>query len=221
MAVDVTVSKTLTGSQVTDTLTGGGSGLTLGQVVNGAYAPIINQGLNTGHQDVYVHHNATIDPITDCKTFIGQYSQAYGGADSAANDIITLIGKGQIDNEATANNGDGLSAGLRIEHGGIDIGSLGASAFLPSRAQVNIYGNDGSQGIDLASAFDLHVDAMVYDNASVEVDATAPETGKIGISTDSALGNNAHVGLRIYLEQTAPDGGVLQWDWVFAYSFTA
>lgn len=222
MAVNVTISKILNPpTAVSDALAGGGTGLDLGQVVNSAYVPIISQAANTGHQDVYVSHDATVDPIQDCKTFVAQFSQTYGGADSAAADIATLIAKGQADNEATANNNDGLSSGLRIEHGGIDISGLGASAFLPSRAQVDIYGNNGTDGIDLASAFDLHVDAMVYNNAGTEVDATTPVTGQIGITGDTVLGDQAHVGIRFYLEDAAPDGGILQWDWVFSYSFTA
>jgi hypothetical protein len=191
------------------------------QVINSQYVPIINQGANTGLQDIYMTHDAVVDPIDDYKTFVTQFSGTYGGADSAVNDIATLINKGQTDNELTANNSDGLSSGFRIEHAGIDIASLGASAFLPSRAQVNIYGNNGTDGIDLASAFDLHVDAMIYNNASVETDATAPQTGKIGVTGDTVLGDNAHVGVRFYLEDSAPDGGILQWDWVHAYSFTA
>lgn len=221
MAVTLTIAKTLSGTQVADALAGGGTGLDLGQVVNGKYAPLSDQVSNTGHQDVYAYHDAAVDPITDVKTYIGEFSQTYGGADSAANDLSTLIAKGQADNEATANNSDGLAAGFRIEHAGIGISGLGASAFLPSRAQVEIYGNNGTDGIDLASAFDLHVDAMVYDDSSSEVDATTPVTGQIGKSGDSVLGDNAHVGVRMYLEEAAPDGGILQWDWVWAYSFTA
>ena len=221
MAVSLTVSKTLGGAAVSDALAGGGTGVDLGQVVNGKYAPITSQASNTGHQDIYIKHDAAADPITEVKTFVAQYSQTYGGADSAVNDIATLIAKGQSDNEATANNIDGLAAGLRVEHGGIDIGSLGASAFLPSRAQVDIYGNSGTDGIDLASAFELHEDACVYDNAGSPVDATTPVAGQIGKSGDTVLGDNAHVGLRMYLEEAAPEGGILQFDWVIAYSFTA
>ena len=222
MAVSLTVSKVLNPpAQVSDVLVGGGSGYSLGQVVNGKYAPIINQGANTGHADVYLSHDATIDPIVDVKTFVAEYSQAYGGAASAAADIATLIAKGQADPETTANNIDGLASGLRVEHAGIGIATLGVSAFLPSRAQVNIYGDNGTDGIDIASAFDLHVDACVYNNAGSEVDATAPETGKIGIEGDTALGDQAHVGLRYYLEAAAPDGGYIQWDWVVGFSFTA
>lgn len=221
MSVNLTVAKTIGGAQVADSLAGGGSGLDLGQVVNGQYTPIIDQSLNQGHQDVFIRHDATVDPITNVKTFVAQYSQTYGGANSASADIATLIAKGQADNEATANNSDGGSSGLRLEHGGIDISGLGVSAFLPSRAQVDIYGNSGTDGIDLATAFDMHVDAMVYDNSGSEVDATTPVTGQIGKLGDTVLGDNAHVGLRMFLEDAAPDGGILQWDWVVAYSFTA
>lgn len=222
MAVDLVISKILEpATQVSDSLAGGGTGLDLGQVVNGQYTPIINQSANSGHQNLYITHDATIDPIEDVKTYVGIYSQAYGGADSAAGDIATLIAKGQADNEVTANNIDGLASGLRIEHGGQAISGLGASAFLPSRPQVKIYGNNGTDGIDLASAFDLHIDALVWNNAGVAVDATAPVTGKIGKAGDTVLGDTAWVGMRYYLEQSAPDGGIIQWDWIIAYSFTA
>lgn len=231
MAVNLRVSKLLTdtgadlGPAVSDALSGGGTGVDLGQVVNGAYAPIISQVANTGHQDIYLGHDATVDPITDVKTFVAQFSQTYGGppASSPAADIATLIAKGQADNEATANNSDGLASGLRVEHDGrgMSTGALGASGFLPSRAQVQIYGDNGTDGIDLASAFDMHVDAMVYNNAGAEVDATTPVTGQIGKIGDTVLGDRAHVALRFYLETAAPDGGILQWDWVCGYSFTA
>jgi hypothetical protein len=221
MAVVLTISKTLTGGAVADALAGGSTGLDLGQTVNSEYAPIISQAANTGHQDLYISHDATIDPIQDVKTYVAQYSGTYGGADSAANDIATVIAKGTADNEATANNSDGLASGYRIEHDGFGIGGLGASAFLPSRPQVSIYGNNGTDGIDLASAFDMHVDAMVYDNASVETDATTPVTGQIGISGDSVLGDHAHVGLRFYLENLAANGGIIQFDTVIGFSFTS
>jgi hypothetical protein len=221
MSVSLLISKTLTGGAVSDPLAGGSTGLNLGQTINGEFAPILDQGSNLGHQDLYISHDATIDPIRDFSTYVGIYSGVYGGANSAAADIATLIAKGQADNEATANNSDGFSSGLRIEHAGINIGSLGASAFLPSRAQVSIYGNNGTDGIDLASAFDLHVDALVYDNAGVEQDASAPQTGEIGIIGDSTLGDHAHIGLRFYLEEAAPDGGILQYDFTLSYSFTA
>jgi len=222
MTVAVTISKIINPpTQVSDVLAGGGSGIDLGQVNNGKFIPLIDQTLNTGHQDVFVSHDAAVDPTTDNKTYVAVFTQTYGGAVTAAADIATLIAKGQADNEATANNSDGFASGLRIEHGGINIVGLGASAFSPARAQVKIYGNDGTDGIDLASAFSVHQDAMVYNNAGAEVDAITPVLGQIGKVGDTVLGDQAHVGLRFYLEDTAPDGGIIQWDWVLAYSFTA
>jgi len=221
MAVNLTVSKTIAGAQVADALAGGGTGLDLGQVVNSQYTPITDQPSNTGHQDLYIRNDAAVDPITDTKFFIGQFSQAYGGANSAAADIATLIAKGQSDDEATANNSNGAASGFRIEQAGQNIASLGASAFLPSRAQVDIFGNSGTDGIDLASAFDLHVDALVFDNAGTPVDAITPVTGQIGKNGDTVLGDVAWIGSRMYLEDSAPDGGILQFDFVIAYSFTA
>lgn len=221
MAVNLTISKTVTGSQVADALAGGGSGLDLGSVVNGKYCPIISQPSNTGWQTIYIRHDATINEIDNVKTFVAQFSGTYGGAVSAAADFATLKAKGNADNENTANNSDGLASGLRIEHDADLGGSLGASAFLPSRGQVKIYGNNLTDGIDLASAFPLHVDAMTYWNGASEVDATTPVTGKIGKSSDTVLGNRANLKLRFFLEQAAPDGGILQFDWVTAYSFTA
>jgi hypothetical protein len=224
VSVDLTLSKTLGGSMIADTLAGGSAGLDLGSVVNGEYAPIISKTSNTGWQSLYIRHNATVDPITSVKSYVAAYSGTYGGAGAnAAADFATLKAKG-LASGASANNADGLSSGLRIEMDADLGGTLGLSAFEGSRAQVKIYG-DGSgsstDGIDLASAFDLHVDALVYNNAGTAVDATTPVTGKIGKSGDTVLGDVALVKLRYYLESAAPDGGVLQYDHVWAYTFTA
>jgi len=225
MAVTLTVSKTLSGTAVADSLAGSGSGVDLGSVVNGEYAPIISKAANTGWQSLYIRHNATVDPITSFGSFAAVYSQTYGGAASAAADYATLKSKGNASG-TSANNNDGLSSGLRIEHDA-DLGAtLGASAFDATRAQVKIYGDNTTDGIDLASAFPLHVDALIYDAAAhgtpgTAVDATTPVTGKIGKDGDSVLGDHALVKLRFYLEEAAPDGGILQWDWVLKYSFTA
>jgi hypothetical protein len=220
MAVNLTVSKTLGGSAVADVLAGSGTGIDLGSVVNSEYAPIISKAANTGWQALYIRHNATIDPITNVGTFVSQFSQTYGGAASAAADYTTLKNKGNASGNS-ANNNDGLSSGLRIEHDA-DLGNtLGASAFDATRAQVKIYGDNLTDGISLASKFNLHVDACIYNNAGSPVDATTPVTGKIGKTGDTVLGDVAFTKLRFYLETAAPDGGILQWDWTISYSFTA
>lgn len=220
MSVSLTVSKTLTGTGVNDTLAGGTTGgVDLGSVVNAEWCPITNKTANTGWQALYIKHNATIDPITAVGTFIDVYGGTYGGATTAAADYTTVKAKGAASGNS-ANNADGLSSGLRIEHD-IDLaGTLGLSAFDGTRAQVSIYGK-AAAGIALATAFNLHVDALLRNNAGTPVDATAPVTGKIGKSGDTALGDTALIKLRYYLEDAAPDGGIIQWSYVIKYSFTA
>jgi len=225
MTVTLTVSKTLGGAGVADTLAGGSSGLDLGSCTNSEYAPITLKSANTGFQPLYVSHDGVIDPITDVKTFVAAFSGTYGGAGSPANDYATLKAKG-FASSTSANNGDGLGSGLRVEHDADIPGSLGLSAFDATRGQVKIYGA-ANLGIDLATAYPVHVDAMIRNNAGTPVDATTPETGKIGKSGDTVLGDVALVKLRFYLEEDGatvvarPEGGILQWDWVIAYSFTA
>jgi hypothetical protein len=219
MSVDLTISKTLGGAAVADTLAGAGTGVDLGAVVNGEYCPITLKSANTGWQPLYIKHNAAVDPITSVKTFIAEFSQTYGGAATASADFTALKAMGAASGNS-ANNADGLSSGLRVEHDADLGGTLGLSAFNGTRAQVKKYGA-GALGQDLATGFDLHVDALLWNNAGTAVDATTPVTGKIGKAGDTVLGDTALVKLRLYLETAAADGGMLQWDWVVSYSFTA
>lgn len=220
MTVQLTVSKVLNPpDQVDDALSGGGVGIDLGSTVNGEYTPITNKAANTGWLSLYVSHDAAIDPITDVGTFIQQYSQAYGGADDAPGDFATMQSKGAASGNS-ANNADGLSGGLRIEHDADIAGTLGLSAFDGTRAQVKIYGA-GAAGVSLATAYAIHVDALIFNDSGTPVDATTPVTGKIGKAGDTVLGDTAWIKLRYYLETAALDGGVIQCDYVFKYSFTA
>jgi hypothetical protein len=228
MAVTLTISETLTGSGLADSLSGGGTGLDLGQVINGQYAPIVDQPTNDGVQNIYLSHNAVIDPITDVKFYVQQYGVGtgftYGGANSAAADITKLLNLGNASSSANANNADGLASGLHID---MDWQVTTANQFNPSRigTQVRIFGDNGGaatgQGRNLATAFDLYVDAMSRNNAGTEVDATTPVTGKIGKTGDVTLGDRGHIKKRFYLAQSEVDGGVLQWEFVTAFSYTA
>lgn len=217
MSVSLTVSKTMGGSAVADTLAGGSSGLDLGSVVNGAYTPIILQSANTGAQEIFIRHNATVDPITAVKTYIAQYSGTYGGADTAANDLTTLEGQGAASAQLTANSSAGTEGGLKID---MDWQVSTANQFTPSRTQCKVYGLAGN-GQSLVTAYDMHVDAMSRNNSGTEVDATTPVTGKIGKSGDTVLGDQAHLKMRYYLPTAAVNGGILQWDFTIAYSYTA
>jgi hypothetical protein len=218
MAVSLTISKTLGGSASTDLLSAGGAGVDFGNVVNSEYCPIDSKTANTGWQSLYIRHNGT-EEIVDVATFIAEYSQTYGGsAINAAADYATLKAKGNASGNS-ANNGDGLSAGLRVEQDADIAGGLGLSAFDGSRTQVKMYGKS-SLGIDITTAFLVHQDAMLRNNSGTPVDASSPVAGKIGAAGNAVLGDTAFLKLRFYLESAAPEGGIMQWDWVVRYSFT-
>lgn len=226
MAVTLTIAKTINGAQIADSLAGGSTGWDIGQVSNTlGYAPYTDRDLNTGHQNIFAYHNATIDPITDVSTYIGVYPGVYGGANpgGAAGDYSDLVAMGAADPVNDKNNAAGLSQGLRVDHSGITLGS-NPDRFDPTVARVRVYGHNygsGAVGVDLASAIPLHVDALVYDNSGTAVDATAPVTGVIGKAGDTAYGDTAWLGMRFYLNNLATEGGIMQFGWVWSYSYTA
>jgi len=244
MAVLLTVSDVaLDGAAASDSLAGGGTGVDLGSVVNGSYAPIGGGGPadNSGRQDIWIRHDATIDPITDVKTFIQTFGVGtgftYGGADSAANDIVTMLDTLGDNSGESKNNADDLSGGLWIDMD-TDVTTINQFDFatngIPKAGNdtVEIYGRGGGTtngaGSDLANAIDMAADAMVIDSDQSQGGdgtngyiPTAPELGKIGKDGDTALGDNAHIGLRIQLLGSFTNGGIVQWEWVAAYSFTA
>jgi hypothetical protein len=224
MAVTLIVSETASGANVSDSLAGGSTGLDLGQVTNGQFCPLIDQALNSGHQDLYIRHDAVDDPVTDVEFYIAPYSGVYGGAGAnPAADFATISAYGAADAGASANNSDGLSRGIHIDMSW-DVSTT--NQFLPARettGQKRIFGKSfsGKDGLSQPNAFALHVDGASYWDGSSELDASAPATGTIGISTDTALGNRAHVRLRAYLNFAATEGGIVQFDTVIGYSYTS
>jgi len=226
MAVTLTIAKTINGAQIADSLAGGSTGWDIGQVSNTlGYAPYVDRALNTGHQNIFAFHNAVVDPITDVATYIGVFPGVYGGANpgGAAADYTDLVSMGLADPVNDKNNAAGFSQGLRVDHSGITMGS-NPDRFDPTVARVRVYGHDygaGSIGINLASAVPMHVDAMVFNNAGTAVDATAPSVGVIGVNGNTALGDTAWVGMRYYLNNLATEGGIMQFGWIWSYSYTA
>ena len=223
MSVVVTISETIDGADCSDSLAGGDSGLDLGQVVNGSYTPIIDQTSNTGTQDLYIHHDAVNDPITDCGFYLAIYSGTHGGVNSAGDNLATILALGAADTGATKNNTDGNSRGLHIH---MDWQANASTQFDYSYqdTQRRIFGYDSGSGVD-GSSIDLkhplHEDACSYWDTSTEADASAPVAGKIGKESDTVLGNRGHIKMRFYLESSATEGGILQWDTVFVYSYTS
>jgi hypothetical protein len=237
MTVLLTVAETWNGANFSDSLEGGGSGIDMGAAINGQYAPITSQVANTGHKNVFIRHDAVVDPITDVKTFLQQYGVGtgftYGGANSAAADFTKILNMGNTDTMGSSigNNSDGLGNGLHID---MDWDVSTANQFLGSRTGTfkRIYGDNGGaasgEGRSLATAFAMKLDAMSNtQNTGTEIAPTGAANGIIGrdysvSSSEAALyGDRAHPRLRFFLRSDEIDGGILQWEWVIAYSFTA
>lgn len=231
MAVLLTVSETLGGSEVADSLAGGGTGVDLGQVVNGQYAPIADQLLNTGAQVLYLRHNAVIDPITNLKIYMDSYSRTgftYGGAVTAASDynILKTEGNASAVTAAEKNNSTGLASGMWMEMQ-YDVASSNqfdiatARGADPATKYVKIFGKS-AQGQDEATAYGVIKESCVYTPDNLAENApSAPVDGKVGIETDNVLGNRAKLRFRIYLREAFADGGIFQFSLICRYSYTA
>ena len=217
MAVSLIISTVINGTQVADSLSGGGSGYDFGPTTNGSYSNVVDQPSNTGATTLYIRHDAVIDPITDVKFFIAEYSQTYGGANSPSSDFNTLVNLGNASGNSK-NNADGNSGGLWADQD-FDATTVNQFDIVNFPNLVNIYGS-GSQGIDVDSAFQMRAESATYDNAGEQI-PSAPQDGQIGIAGDTVLGDNSKQKLRLYLPQDFPDGGIHQWDWVISYAFTA
>lgn len=239
MTVSLTISETLDGTQIADSLATGGpaqTGMDLGSVQNGSFSPLIDKSANTGKKDLYIRHDAVDDPITGVKFYLEQFSGSYGGADSAANDYTSILTLGNASG-SSKNNNDGNSGGVWIDQDW-DVSSTnqfdyatngwsyaaGTPVSEGGNDSVSIFGNNGGttngDGDGIANAIELKTMAQVYD-APGETAASAPEAGKIGVNGSTTLGDNAHIKNRIYLPDNQAQGGIFQFDFTVAYSYTS
>jgi hypothetical protein len=207
-----------------DALAGGGTGIDLLQAQNGSFSPLVDKSLNQGEKLVYLSHDGNSE-ITSVKTFVQIYGTdtgfTYGGSDTAGNDYTRLLALGAASGDSK-NNADNLSGGFWMDHN-----QAGNDTTRFDRANdptnVKIYGKDdsGQDGSNLSAAFDLQTAALQYDSGGgTPAAATSPELGKIGPSGNTVLGDRARLAQRFYLPLAETEGGIMQWEWVIAYSYT-
>jgi hypothetical protein len=220
MAVVLTASSTFNpATPWADSLLGGGTGIDFGVAVNGQWAPIISKVGNTGELNLWLSHNG-INKITELKTHIQQYGTAtgytYGGNDTAANDYVTIKALGAASG-SSKNNSDNLSGGLWMEMEW-DVSTVNKFDRGARPTYVKVYGA-AALGIDLATAFDISDQSMVYNSAG-ETSATAPVLGELGQSGNSTLGDRSHLQYRFMFPGSFSVGGTLQVEIVFTYAYT-
>ena len=238
MTVALTISETINGAAVADSLGGGGTGSDLGVVTSSGYAPRINKIANTGRLDLFIRHDGTAE-ITDFRSFIQEFGTdtgfAYGGGQTPVDDLTAIknLGAGSGDSR---NNADGLSGGLWIDmnatvaevnqfdystNGLSSVGSQGGND------TVRKYGDNSLDGLSIETGFPMDSQALVnttdQGNGGDAINGYVPNgpvEGTIGAVGNTTFGDRAHVKLRMYLPQTFSVGGSHQWEWVGGYSFT-
>lgn len=226
MAVILKYSENAAGSPLSDVLAGGEIGVDLGNVSNGSYTPIgSGQTTNDGKQDLFLSHDAVVDPIEDVKIFMQPITLAltsgntYGGAKNATQDNADLIFMGNASG-GSKDNSDGLSGGIWAEFDW-QVNNTNRFAQTSRPTLVKIFGDNNTDGINASSAFAVPVESMSYWNGGIEAVASGPVAGKIGKTSDTVLGNRAHIQTRIFVPSSWPDGGKVQWAWGVTFTFTA
>ncbi len=87
MAVDLTLTKTIAGSAISDTLTGGSTGLNFGISSRGDPVPT--------QQTLFIKHNG-INEITNLALHVQAYTGVYAGNYSASADLAKLKAHGDL-----------------------------------------------------------------------------------------------------------------------------
>jgi len=238
MTVALTISETIDGAAVADSIEGGGVGSDLGTVTNSGYAPRINKTANTGRLDLFIRHDG-VNEITDFQTFIQEYGTdtgfAYGGGQTPTDDLTNIKNLGAVSGDSR-NNANGLSGGLWIDMNAsvaevnqFDYTSNGISSVGSQGGDDTIrkYGDNNVDGLSIETAFILRSKAVVIatsqgngGDAGNGFTPNGPVDGTIGATGNTTFGDNGHVKLRMYLTETFSTGGLHQWEWVGGYSFT-
>jgi len=240
VTVLLTISETIDGAAVSDTLEGGGSGVDLGVVTNNSYAPRISKAANTGRLDLFIRHDGAAK-IADLGFFMQEFGVGtgftYGGADTAADDFTNMKSLGNASGDSK-NNANGLSGGLWIDMNA-NVAELNQFDFVTNGFDsvggskggddtVRKFGDSVVDGTDINNVFPMSDKAAVIasdqgngGSAGNGFIPNAPVEGEIGPSGDIALGDNGHVKLRVYLPTALNKGGLHQFEWVSVYSFSA
>lgn len=187
--VTLSVSKTVSGANVNDTLSGGSTGVDLGTVANGAFSNTTN---------LFVKHDGA-QKITGLSYYIQSFTGTYGGNYTASADYAKLLALGDA----------GTPAGLQVDE------VWNSSPNFQTFYQVKT-GNADS----FANRRVVPTTAMSRNNSGTEVGATTPVAGEVGPTGNTVIGDRAHVRERISIPSAEVDGGIRQFDAVFAYNYT-
>ena len=191
MAGNATVSKTLTGSAVADSLTGGSTGLNFGESETGDASP--------PEVTLYFRHDGT-QKVTNLAVNIQAYTGVYGGDYNASADLTKIVGHGD--------SGYGLQVDFRWD---------AATKFEAGQYTVIETGT----GVSFVTRILVPVEAMSRNNGGTEVDAGTPVAGEVGAVGDTVLGDRAHMTWRYVTPTGEAATGRRQFDIYYSFNFTS
>lgn len=236
MTVIATISKTSTGAQLADPLSGGGAGYDIGVVRNGSYSGVTDKATNQGAADWWISHDAVNDPLTNVALFVEPYSQTYGGVRTVGEDYTKLQTLAEA-TDGSKNNGSGNAGGYAVDmdydavianqFDYINLGPVADSIVTgPGGGAVRYFrrtdgGSLTDEGSSLLTRIDVLSDAMAYEPGTGAIAPSAPLLGNIGKSDDTVLGNRCRLKTRLYLPEAEIEGGETQWDQTLAFTFTS
>lgn len=194
--VQLTISRTHTGGQTSDLLAGGATGLDFGVAVNGDYSPV---------QEIKIRHDGQAK-IVGLSYYLQPYSGIYGGQFSPNSDYARLIELGDMYG----------NYGIHVDEN-YSGAPFGGSFF-------KIRSGNGDNYLNRRT---IPSSAMYHYNSITQQTTlpSSPENGTVGRDDNSTeslqLGNRANLRFRIAIPPTESDGGIRQFDIVFAYVFTS
>lgn len=194
--VQLTISRTHDGPQLADLLAGGATGLDFGVAVNGDYSPV---------QELRIRHDGQAK-IVGLSYYVQPYSGIYGGQFSPNSDYARLIELGDMFG----------NYGIQVDE------NYSATPFSGSFFKIRSgFGNNYLNRRVIPASAMYHFNSTTM-QATLP---TAPENGVVGRNDNSSesqqLGNRANLRFRIAIPPTEADGGIRQFDIVFAYIFTS
>lgn len=191
--VSLTLMKTVAGSAIADSLTGGSTGYDFLESETGDASP--------PEYALFVKHDGTTD-ITNLALNVQAYAGTYGGDYSAAADLTKLTAHGD-----TAP-GYGLQVDFRWD---------GSPLF--DTGQYTVFKT--GVGISYVTRLTVPVASMSRNNAGTEVDAGTPVAGQIGATGDTVLGDRAHMTFRYVTPSGETATGRRQFDIYLSFNFTS
>lgn len=191
MAVVLTISSTINGSNYADVLAGGSTGVDIGTVTNGQVSST---------KELIIRHDG-VSKITGLSYYSQVFTGTYGGDYSAAADFAKLLAWG--DKSPTR-------YGLQFE----ETWNAGS----PFGSPYNVYTGAGDS---YANRRTMQASSMSYESSGSEADPSAPVAGEINVASNkTTAGNRAHLKQRVYVPGDETAGGKRQFDLVFAYFYT-